>query len=77
MYSEMKKNIENSEPAIRTAMTYEAVRVRELKMSPGTSGASTRRSIDDEGDQQDHRERHQPITVTGEPQPRLFASTSA
>ena len=30
MYSEMKKNIENSEPAISTAMMYDAVRVREL-----------------------------------------------
>ena len=76
MYSEMKKNIENSEPAIRTAMMYEAVRVRELKMSPGTSGTSTRRSIVTKAISRITASAIR-VTVTGEPQPALFASTSA
>ena len=72
----MKKNIENSEPAIRTAITYEAVRVREAKMSPGTSGALTRRSITTNASRSSAASASSAI-VSAEPQPLLLASTSA
>ena len=46
MYSEMKKNIENSDAATSTAVTLTPVIVRIRKMpGNGTSGAFVRRSI--------------------------------
>jgi len=76
MYSETKKNIENSEAASSTPTMYDPVRVRALKMSNGTSGAATRRSITTNAASSARLTAISPI-VSAEPQPAPLALTSA
>ena len=45
MYSEMKKNIENSDAPVSRPTTLAPVTVRRRKIENGTSGARERRSI--------------------------------
>ena len=68
----MKKNIEKSEAPTRMPTTLAPVIVRTRKIENGTSGARERRSIDDEGAEQDQRERRSVPIVWVEPQPRSF-----
>ena len=51
----MKKNIENSEAPVRTAITFAPVSVRSRKIENGTSGFDERRSAKTKAPKQNHR----------------------
>ena len=76
MYSEMKKNIENSEAPVSTPTTLAPVSVRMRKIENGTSGAAERRSIATNAASSATAAASRPI-VWPEPQPASGASTSA
>src|SRR5437764_928820 len=76
MYSEMKKNIENSDAPSRIPTTLAPVSVLIRKMRNGTSGAAERSSIATNAAIRttDSASR---VTIFVEPQPALLASSSA
>ena len=76
MYSEMKKNIENSDAPVSSPTTFAPVSVRRRKILNGTSGAAERCSITTKAPSRATAAASRPI-VWPEPQPASGASTSA
>src|SRR5438067_13174449 len=76
MYSEMKKNIENSDAPTSRPDTFAPVSVRERKMRKGTSGDAARDSMKAKTASNPAATASRP-TVWKEPQPAFCASTSA
>ena len=76
MYSEMKKNIENSEPPTSSPTTFAPPSVRIRNTRKGTSGLLERRSIPTNAAIRAEAAIRR-ATVRAEPQPALFASSSA
>ena len=72
----MKKNIENSDAPISRPLTLAPVTVRTLKIRNGTSGCSARDSITAKAPSRAADRASRP-TVWNEPQPAVWASTSA
>ena len=76
MYSEMKKNIENSEAPSSRPATFAPVSVLSRKIRKGTSGAFERSSIATKVPIR-ATEPASRLTILVEPQPELLASRSA
>ena len=76
MYSEMKKNMLNSEAPTSRPTTFAPVRVRSRKIPNGTSGAPWRSSIATNAASSATASASS-VTVWVEPQPADSASTSA
>ena len=77
MYSEMKKNIENSDMPISSATVSAPRSVRRRKIESGISGERWRSSIAMNAHQQHERAGDPQRSSSVEPQPTLTASTSA
>ena len=75
MYSEMKKNIENSDMPISSATTFDPRSVCRRKIENGTSGSRLRRSITTNAASSATATAPSPI-VRADPQPAWLASTS-
>ena len=76
MYSEMKKNIENSEAPSRIPTTLAPVRVLSRKIRKGTRGAAERSSIATKAPISATASASR-LTIFAEPHPALLASRSA
>ena len=76
MYSEMKKNMENSEAPVRSPTTLAPVRVRRRKIENGTSGDFARLSIATKAPSS-ATEAASSTIVCVDPHPTSGASTSA